>query len=152
MSGKPYIINGGIHTDERGTLLHVNDFDFSGIKRFYQVENSSTQMVRAWQGHRIESKHFFVGQGAFLIAAVKIDDWENPSADLKAEHFVLKASAPQILYIPPGYANGVKALEEHSILTIFSNLSLEQSANDTYRFDASLWFKWKENPLTKQNM
>ncbi len=142
MNRKPYIINGGIHTDERGSVSHVNDFSFPGIKRFYQVKNKSVETVRAWQGHKIEEKYFFVSQGVFLITAVKIDDWENPSKSLQADTFVLKAIEPQILYIPPGYANGVKALETNSILTVFSNLSLSESAADTYRFDASMWFDW----------
>jgi len=145
MNKEPYIINGGIHTDERGSVLHVNDFSFTRVKRFYQVQNKSVDTVRAWQGHKIEEKYFFVGQGSFLIAVVKVDDWDNPSKNLQADSFVLKAIEPQILYIPPGYANGVKALEEDSILTIFSNLSLSESAADTYRFDASMWFNWKEN-------
>ncbi len=143
MSKKPYIIPGGIHTDERGSVSHVNDFNFAGVKRFYQVQNKSTQTVRAWQGHKIEEKYFFVGKGTFLIAVVEVDDWDIPSENLQADSFVLKALEPQILYVPPGYANGVQALEKDSILTIFSNLSLSESAADTYRFDPSLWFKWK---------
>ena len=143
MNKKPYIIPGGIHTDERGAILHVNAFDFSGIKRFYQVQNKSTQIVRAWQGHKIEEKFFFVGKGAFLVAAVEVDDWNTPSKNLQADTFVLKALEPQILYVPPGYANGVQTLEKDSIITIFSNLSLSESAADTYRFDASMWFGWE---------
>ena len=56
------IINGGTFKDSRGTLRFVNDFDFSEVKRFYQIENSSTDIVRAWQGHKIEEKFFLLLQ------------------------------------------------------------------------------------------
>ena len=33
------ILDGGIATDDRGCVRFVNDFNFKGVKRFYQVEN-----------------------------------------------------------------------------------------------------------------
>ena len=33
------VLNGGIFVDDRGPLRFVNEFNFEGVKRFYQVEN-----------------------------------------------------------------------------------------------------------------
>ncbi len=82
------ILKGGAFTDARGTLQFVNDFEFEGVKRFYQITHHNTSIVRAWQGHKVEHKWFFVGKGSFVIAWVKIDDWQNPSSTLVAEHCV----------------------------------------------------------------
>jgi len=141
---KMKLINGGIFQDERGTLRFVNDFDFSDVKRFYQIENSSTDVVRAWQGHKVENKYFFVSTGSFLICCVKIDDWDNPSPDLSVEKIILKANESSILMIPAGYVNGIKALEEGSTLIVFSSNTMEDAKEDNYRFPAELWFNWQE--------
>lgn len=151
---EPTIIEGGIHQDERGQLTFFNDLDLTDIKRFYVITNNKSQVtnnksqvtnhkkVRAWQGHKIEEKYFYCSAGSFLMVAVQIDDWDHPSKNLKPVTFVLSENSPQVLYIPPGYANGVKALSKNSTLIIYSNLGLTDSAADTYRFDPSLWYDW----------
>jgi dTDP-4-dehydrorhamnose 3,5-epimerase len=127
----------------------------SAIKRLYEITNDhlpvtsyqspvTVYQIRAWQGHKIEEKYFFVNQGSFLIAAVKIDNWQNPSPNLKPETFVLNTKKPQILYIPAGYANGIKPLENNSQLTVYSTVSLEESINDDYRYDKNLWMDWND--------
>ena len=35
----PKVISGGVAIDDRGSVTFVNDFDFLGVKRFYQVQN-----------------------------------------------------------------------------------------------------------------
>ena len=148
MHSKPHIISGGSHKDNRGELIYFNDFDMSAIKRFYQITNHQSPVIndqiRAWQGHKIEEKYFHVNQGIFLIAVVKIDNWNNPSEDLKTEKFILTSKEPQILHIPAGYANGIKAIDENSILTIYSTVSLEESLKDDYRYDKNLWMDWND--------
>jgi len=139
---KMNIIPGGIFNDERGTLKFVNDFNFSDVKRFYQIENSSTDIVRAWQGHKIENKYFFVTSGVFLICGVKIDNWKKPSLDLPVKRIILTSEQSQVLLIPAGYANGLKALEEDSKIMIFSSNNLKDAENDNYRFDQNLWYNW----------
>ena len=106
----PHIIKGGRFTDHRGSIDFVNDFHFEGVKRFYFIENVDTSIIRAWQGHRAEKKFFYAIQGSFLMAWVKIDNWDSPSPNLQAETAILKSSEPGILIIPPGYANGLRAL------------------------------------------
>jgi dTDP-4-dehydrorhamnose 3,5-epimerase-like enzyme len=138
------LIDGGIFQDERGTLRFVNDFNFSDVKRFYQIENSSFDIVRAWQGHKVENKYFFVTSGSFIVCCVNINDWDNPSPDLPVEKIVLTANDSSILMIPAGYANGFKALEGGSKLIVFSSNTLEEANDDDYRFDADMWVNWEE--------
>lgn len=140
----PQLIQGNIHTDERGILKFMNELDMSVIKRFYTIQNANTDIIRAWQGHKIESKWFFVLKGSFKIGLVKIDDWDNPSLALKPEFYTLQASKHEVLYIPKGYANGFFALEPDAVLMIYSDYLLEDSKDDNFRFDTDLWVNWKE--------
>ena len=139
---KPDVIPGGRHSDERGIVSFVNDFRFEDIKRFYSIEHRDTQTIRAWQGHRREEKWFYVVQGSFMIAWVKIDNWEKPDAGQRADHKLLYSKQSEILHIPGGYANGFRALEPHSKLIVFSNFTVEESSSDDYRFSKELWFNW----------
>ena len=82
----PKIIQGKNHSDYRGEVAFVNDFDFSNIKRFYTITNTSTNQFRAWQGHRLDNKNFYCVAGSFDIYFVKIDNWDNPSKDLKIKN------------------------------------------------------------------
>jgi dTDP-4-dehydrorhamnose 3,5-epimerase-like enzyme len=137
------LIRGNLFTDNRGTLKFVNDFTFPDVKRFYQIIHPDITVVRAWQGHRVEHKYFYVVKGKFAIACVEIDNWETPSPDLEAAVTILEEGAPAVLSVPPGFANGIKALEPDSVLMVYSNLSLQESAEDRWSFDAALWFDWK---------
>ena len=133
------LIEGGIFLDNRGKLFHVNEFDMSLVKRFYAVENNIENPTRAWQAHQKESKWFFVVKGSFLIGLVQPDNWENPSQNLHVEKITLSETESKVLYIPPGYANGVKALEENSKLMVFSNFTIQEAATDNIKFDINTW-------------
>ncbi|MFN3697845.1 MAG: WxcM-like domain-containing protein [Pseudobdellovibrio sp.] len=139
---EPTLIKGGLAVDDRGSLRFINDFKFEGVKRFYLIENHKVDFVRAWHGHKKEGKYFMVTSGSFLCGAVKIDNWENPSADLKVNRMVLSAQSPAILAIPPGYANGLMSLEPGSKLMVFSSTTLDESLNDDIRFPARFWNIW----------
>ena len=141
---KPTIIQGGIFSDERGTLRFVNDFRFSDVKRFYFIKHPNTSIVRAWQGHQFEKKYFYPVSGSFVIAWVKIDDFENPSDNLISEYHILSANNSEILSVPKGYANGLKALEPDSEIVIFSDLSLEDSVQENIRYPADKWLDWEK--------
>lgn len=136
---EPKIIEGGIAVDDRGVLNFVNTFDFSGVKRFYQVENFSRDVIRAWHGHLKEGKYVYVAKGSAIVAAVLLDDKVNPSKVNPIKRFVLSAKSPKIVYFPPGYANGFKPLEDGTILQYFSTSTLEESKGDDYRFPADYW-------------
>jgi dTDP-4-dehydrorhamnose 3,5-epimerase-like enzyme len=133
------LIKGNIHTDPRGTIRFVNDFTFDGIKRFYTITHPDTNIIRAWQGHKLETKYFYITKGSFLINWIKIDNWEKPSTYLKINAHTLSETQSEILIIPPGHINGFKALEPDSTMMVFSDMLLEDSKNDDYRFPAEMW-------------
>ena len=136
---KPTITAGGNFSDHRGMVSYVNDFSFNGIERFYIISNSDAHPVRAWQGHKLDSKNFYCLSGSFRIHYVKIDDWEHPSKDLTIETVTLLASESKMLHIPAGYANAIESLESHSKLVSFSTLPLHNVSDDDVRYEANYW-------------
>lgn len=139
---QPQIIKGDSYTDQRGTLRFVNGFDLKDVRRFYTIQHPDTSIVRAWQGHEIETKWFFPLKGSFVVAWVEIDDFGKPSENLKAEYKILKAIEPLVVHVPAGYANGLKALEPDSELMVFSSLTLKEAKTDDKRYPAEWWFDW----------
>ncbi len=147
---KPKIIQGGIFTDHRGTMRFVNDFKFTDVVRFYFIKHPDVNFVRAWQGHKHEQKWFYPVSGSFVFAWVKIDDFNNPSKDLIPEFHIISSDKSELIHIPKGYANGIKALEPDSELMIFSDMELEESVKDNIRYKSELWFDWQNiTPLNK---
>lgn len=104
-------ISGGQFHDERGTVSFINDFDMTPIKRTYVIHHSNIEIVRAWQGHKLEQKWFYSVVGSFLINVIQIDDWEYPSTDLIVTSHYLESRNPTVLYVPGGHVTGIKALE-----------------------------------------
>ena len=142
MIEKPTIIKGGSFVDERGSMRFVNDFRFNDVKRFYFVKHPYTSIIRAWQGHQFEKKYFYPISGSFVVAWVKIDDFSNPSIDLIPEYHILSSENSELIMIPKGYANGLKALEPDSEIMILSNMSLVESNKDNIRYPSELWLNW----------
>jgi dTDP-4-dehydrorhamnose 3,5-epimerase-like enzyme len=136
---EPKLIQGNIHTDERGILKYMNDLDLTPIKRFYCIQNKSNHIIRAWQAHKMESKWFYVIQGSFKIGVVKIYDFENPSKQSSPSYFELSAENHQILYVPGGFANGFKSLSTGAVLMVFSDKLLADSMTDDFRYDVNTW-------------
>ncbi len=130
----PKIIRGGSNTDSRGTLLYNNNFDASGIKRIYVIENKETTFVRGWQGHRIEQRWFSVLQGSFKIELIAIDNWENPSKDVERFSFIVDAAKLDVLHVPSGYVSSIQSLEEGAKLLVMADYLLGE-VQDEYRFD-----------------
>lgn len=139
---QPKFITGGNYIDERGQLDFINDFDMSLIKRVYFTTHFDTDTIRAWQGHKIESRWFICVKGSFRVKLVAIDDWDNPSENLKTHQYILSANEPAALYIPYGYVNGFKALEENAKLMIMSDYGFNEIENDQVRFDQNKWATW----------
>jgi len=121
------LFNGGSFVDDRGILRFVNDFDFSDIKRFYQVENHERGFIRAWHGHKNEGKYVYVAKGSAWIGVINMEN------NTLIEKFVLSDKTPKILYISPGNYNGFQTLEENTILLFFSSSTIEESKGDDYR-------------------
>jgi dTDP-4-dehydrorhamnose 3,5-epimerase-like enzyme len=140
---EPKLIKGGIAIDDRGAVSFVNDFNFQGVKRFYTIENHKQGFIRAWHGHKKEGKYFLVVKGSAIICGVEIDDWENPSKNLKIFRYVLSEVSPSVLYMPAGYANGSMTLSKDSKIMVFSDSTLEESLHDDIRFDSRHWNPWE---------
>lgn len=137
------LLQGGLSVDDRGEVGFVNDFHFEGVKRFYTLGNHRQGFVRAWHAHRREGKYMTVVSGAAVVAAVRIDDWSNPSKESPVARFVLSAARPAVLWIPPGHANGFMSLTGDTKLLVFSTATLDESVGDDVRYDARYWDPWQ---------
>lgn len=135
----PKIINGGCHSDQRGTLSYNNDFDASIIKRIYVIENRNTDFIRGWQGHKVEQRWFSAITGSFKIQIIEIDNWEKPSKNLKTFTFVINVEKLNVLHIPQGYVCSIQSLEDRSRLLVMADYLLGE-IQDEYRFDVD-YFK-----------
>ncbi len=138
----PKLFAGALAVDDRGEVGFVNEFDFTGVKRFYTVANHRLGFIRAWHGHKREAKYVTVVQGAALIGAVKVEDWDHPSKEVPVQRYVLSSARPSVLYIPAGHCNGFMSLTADAKLMFFSTSTLDESRNDDFRFDARHWDIW----------
>jgi len=137
MNTVPWVINGGKFVDDRGPLSFVNEFDFEGVKRFYQVENHAAGFVRAWHGHEIEGKYVYVPKGVAMVQAIPLSRAPHIvlGNDLELVRVTLSSDSPKILWIPPGYYNGFKTLTEDTIVIFFSTTTMDESKGDDYRLN-----------------
>jgi len=132
------VLNGGVAVDDRGSVRFVNDFNFEGVKRFYQVENHRRGFIRAWHGHKKEGKYVYVTSGSALIGIVNMETEE-------ISKFVLSDKSPKILWNPPGNYHGFKSLEENTKIIFFSTSTLEESLGDDIREEHNKWNIWEED-------
>ena len=139
------VIDGEIFRDQRGQISSLNAFRFPGVERFYFIHHPDTSVIRGWHGHQHEKKWFYCVKGAFTIGLVEIDDWENPSPELKAQKYRLTEQESKIICVPEGYANCIKASIPGSILLVFSGKTLPEAYSDSWRYDSKLWITWSEN-------
>lgn len=143
MSDSVKILTGGIAVDDRGSLRFVNDFDFSGVKRFYQVQNHRRGYIRAWHGHEREAKYVWVASGSALVGAVPLAAREGDLSEMNK--IVLSDMTPKILYIPAGYYNGFMNLEENTRILFFSTTTLEETQGDDIRKPYDAWNIWQDD-------
>ena len=139
----PYVIEGGLAVDDRGTVAFANDFHLPNVKRFYFVSNHRAGFIRAWHGHPNEAQYVMAVQGTSVVGAVKVDNWEAPSRDLPVTRFVLSEYKPCLVYIPPGYASGFMSLTAGAKLLFLSTATFEESQADHVPFDAHYWDAWQ---------
>lgn len=123
------------HIDTRGRLGYSNDFDLLRFKRCYHIFHDDRDAIRAWQGHKIETKAFWVTQGSFNLSLIEIDDFSNANANLDIHNYELNFSQPRIIVVPPGWANGLKANEKKSSVMVFSDKNLIEASQDNYRWE-----------------
>nr|WP_299067430.1 sugar epimerase [uncultured Allomuricauda sp.] len=139
MSDVVQLIKGEIFEDERGKLSFANTFDMSEIVRFYEIAPKNQQIIRAWQGHELEKKWFNCLSGSFIINIIKVDSFDNPSDYLAPTRMELNSYTAEILAVPGGFATGIKATSKDSRLQVFSNLGLNESKKDDFRFPLEKW-------------
>ena len=135
----PKIIKGNSFTDIRGTIYFNNSFDSSEIKRMYIIQNSSVNVIRGWQGHKVEQRWFSALQGEFEIHLIEVDNWETPSKDLQSIKYNLGSDKMNVLLVPPGFVSSIRSKVTNSKLLAMSNYGIEE-INDEYRFDSD-YFK-----------
>ena len=134
MSSK--LLKGNIHRDTRGSLFYNNNFDSSAIKRIYLIENNDTNVIRGWQGHKIEERWFSVVQGSFCIKLIKLDNWEFPSVSLVCEEILIQSKTLDVLHVPKGYISSIQATEAGSKLLVMADYLMDELEDD-YRFDVN---------------
>ena len=140
-------ITGNISTDDRGSLKFINDFNFDGIKRFYQVQNLCKNFIRAWHGHIKEAKYVYVVKGSILFGVVPIpstpySDELGQNIKQEPKKYILSSDKPSILYVPPNHANGFMTLTDDAIVQFFSTSTLDESKGDDIRFAYDTWNIW----------
>ena len=135
------VIDGEIFRDERGQISSLNAFRFPGVERFYLIHHPDVSVIRGWHAHQHEKKWFYCVKGQFTLGLVEIDDWEKPSRDLKPQVFRLSEKKSEIVCVPEGYANWIKASVPDSVLLVFSGKTLPEAYADSWRYDKSWWMK-----------
>jgi dTDP-4-dehydrorhamnose 3,5-epimerase len=83
-------------------------------------------VIRAWQGHQKETKWFYAAKGSFLVKTIEI-------RSLVKNDYLLNDTESDVIEIPGGHYNGFEALEEGSVLMVFSDFGLEESKGDDFR-------------------
>lgn len=128
------LIIGNRYADARGQLFYNNDFDASQVKRIYIIENNATNFVRGWQGHQIEQRWFSAVKGKFKIELIQIDNWKQPSMDLKVYSFVIHSDKLDIIHVPQGYVSSIQSLEKDSKLLVMADYLLGE-IKDEFRYE-----------------
>ena len=138
------VIDGEIFNDERGQISSLNNFHFEGVRRGYFIHHPNIEVIRGWHGHQYEKKWFSCIKGEFILGLVKIDNWEMPSSNLIPQIFKLSEKKSQIVCVPDGYANILKATIPNSVMLVLSGKVLEEALKDSWRYDKNLWIDWDE--------
>ena len=120
------IIEGSSFQDNRGIIRFINDFDLEKVRRMYLIK-PELNVIRAWQGHKKESKWFYVLSGSFQVQSINMLDLNQ------RQNIILRSNENKVLNIKPGNYNGFLALEDSSQLIVFSDQTLEESKEDDFR-------------------
>jgi dTDP-4-dehydrorhamnose 3,5-epimerase len=136
------VIKGEIFKDNRGQISSLNNFHFEDVKRTYIIHHPDISVIRGWHAHQHERKWFYCVKGKFSVALVKIDNWKKPSEDLKPEIFHLSDEESQLVCVPAGYANCLKAHTPDAIMMVLSDVPLPEAYSDSWRYDSNLWVDW----------
>lgn len=141
---KVTVLEGEVFQDYRGKINSLNKFHFEGVKRTYLIYHPDVSVIRGWHAHQHERKWFYCVRGKFSVALVKIDNWQNPNPSLEAEIHHLEEGVSRLVCVPAGYANCLKAHTPDAIMLVLSDKTLEEAANDSWRYDKSMWVDWSK--------
>ena len=122
---KPEKISGSTFVDDRGKMTFNNNCSIEGFKRTYIITGHGG-MIRAFHGHRKESKIMQCVRGRMRIVLVNMDD-ENDKYT-----FYLTDNG-DCIKVPAGYYNGLQHLTSESELLVYSDSTTEESKGDDYR-------------------
>ena len=139
---KATLTSGDSFKDYRGILRYVNEINPGYFRRFYIITHPDIKIVRAWQGHKIEEKAFYVISGSFTLAVVQPVDFNEPSDNEIPEFFKLTEENSQFLRVPGGSFTGIKALSKNATLLVLSTLTVDKSKEDDYRQPSGRWVNW----------
>ena len=120
------IIEGSTFQDNRGYIRFINDFDLEKVRRMHLIK-PELNVIRAWQGHKKETKWFYVLSGSFQVQTINMLDLNN------RQNIILRSNENKVLNIEHGNYNGFLALEESSELLVFSDQTFEESKEDDFR-------------------
>lgn len=130
---EPKLLKGGNYKDDRGVLKYNNTFDASEVKRLYTISNAHENLIRAWQGHKVEKRWFSAISGKFLIRLIKIDNWLEPSKNLTVLQFKICSESLNVLFVPSGFVSSIQSLDSEGLLLAMSNYALGE-INDEIRY------------------
>lgn len=139
---EPQKILGGRFADDRGFLKALTFPQGFMPKRLYSVNNWRPHFIRAWHGHKLESKLIYMSKGAGIVAAVHMSDHIEPDKNAPVFRFTIDSESHTAIFIPSGYANGLMSLTNDAEFTVISNATLEESKGDDYRFAFDYWKAW----------
>lgn len=131
------LIKGDKSRDDRGTLFHNNQFDFSPIRRSYIIENSNLNYFRGWKGHNIENRWFICVKGSIEVYVATIDNLENKNEEYR--HFKLNEDKMDVLFVPSGHATLIKQITVNSRIMAFSDWPLGESNDENWRFPNNIF-------------
>ncbi len=123
---EPQLISGSSYLDDRGVLTYNNNVDLSPVRRTYMI-TGHRGFIRAWHGHKIESKLMQVVSGQFRIRLVNMETL--------SQHTLYMTNNGDMLYVPAGFYNGLQHLSDNSTLLVYSDKTVDQSKGDDYRED-----------------
>ena len=139
---EPHKISGGRFVDDRGFLKALVFPDGFAPKRLYSVNNWRANFIRAWHGHKFESKLIYMSRGAGIVAAVFMSDTSKPDKSAQIFRFSIDSESHTAIYIPAGYVNGLMSLTSDAEFTVLSSASLDESKSDDFRFPFDYWEAW----------
>ena len=130
---------GNIHSDDRGKIFHINNFDLTPIKRMYAIENNNTTQYRGWKGHLVENRWFYCQIGEIKVQVVSVECFKKKEP--KIETFNLTEENLNILFVPKGFATLIKQNKNKSRVVAMSDYLLGESNDENLRWESNFFKK-----------